>query len=707
MTQTPGSPYRFRAFLSYSHKDRRTAEWLHQALEAYRIPRQLVGKRTSFGPVPPRVGRIFRDEEELKGSPDLSAPIREALQESESLVVLCSSHAAGSHWIDQEIREFQGLGREDRIVAVIAGGVPNDPQRECFPPALKSKLGPDGEPAGKLAEPLAINLNKLGRRRALAKVLASLTGLQYDDLWRREWRRLWRRRIVATAIVLSVLAGTTGVLFYAQDSRSVDGLMELSSAAVRAKRWDLAAMAAAAALPSRRPAVADLSQPIRRLRWLRGAGRTEKLMLGHKKSVAQALEVEGTGELLTASLDTTVRSWRRTEPESGIEVVNTVAQLKRLSLSPDGQRLLIASDWRVAVFDLRTRRWLLDWTSPQADTMIKAAALARGGLAIVVVTSRGELIELSGQAYGSRSSLFRRTSSLDTLAISPSGSRVAFGSADGFVGIYDLPSRKLLFAKQADQSSVNHVTFGSSDAVIVSSASDASVFSLRDGAEPLREWFTLRDLTILYSEIAPVGRIALSVMSPGSVAVWATETGDVVAELTVAGCQPDEPFNQACQATLARFVPTPPGERERVVVGYRDGAIRLWSAEGKLLGELMGHVGPITDLRFAREGSRLLSASEDHTARLWHLGDTTGLDGRGRTLKSRFCSETDPLLLRLDSSHDWDIGLRFTIDHDPAALRALVKEIESLDACASGSIAARGGGAARIEEPSSSLSIWN
>ena len=34
---------RYWAFLSYSHKDSELADWLHGALESYRVPRSLVG----------------------------------------------------------------------------------------------------------------------------------------------------------------------------------------------------------------------------------------------------------------------------------------------------------------------------------------------------------------------------------------------------------------------------------------------------------------------------------------------------------------------------------------------------------------------------------------------------------------------------------------------------------------------------------------
>jgi len=69
----PAGPSRFAAFISYRHvePDRRWAKWLYAALETYRVPAKLVEQRGILA----RVGRVFRDEEELPASADLSQEI--------------------------------------------------------------------------------------------------------------------------------------------------------------------------------------------------------------------------------------------------------------------------------------------------------------------------------------------------------------------------------------------------------------------------------------------------------------------------------------------------------------------------------------------------------------------------------------------------------------------------------------------------------
>ena len=49
--------FRYKAFISYSHRDKDWSAWLQRALEGYRIPGRLVGTPGAFGPVPGRLAR--------------------------------------------------------------------------------------------------------------------------------------------------------------------------------------------------------------------------------------------------------------------------------------------------------------------------------------------------------------------------------------------------------------------------------------------------------------------------------------------------------------------------------------------------------------------------------------------------------------------------------------------------------------------------
>ena len=71
----------YAVFISYKHADnkelgREWATWLHQTLETYEIPRDLVGTNNDHGgKIPESLYPVFRDEEELSAGADLSEKI--------------------------------------------------------------------------------------------------------------------------------------------------------------------------------------------------------------------------------------------------------------------------------------------------------------------------------------------------------------------------------------------------------------------------------------------------------------------------------------------------------------------------------------------------------------------------------------------------------------------------------------------------------
>jgi tetratricopeptide (TPR) repeat protein len=207
---------RYKAFISYSHRDQDFARWLHRQLETYAIPPRLVGQDTGHGPVPRRLTPIFRDREDLAATRDLTASVREALAKSDALIVVCSPQAAASRWVNEEIRTYRNLNPDGIVLAAIVSGNPDaDPETEpgetCFPPAL---LEPGAD--GAISEPVAADMRRQadGRRMALLKLVAGLVGVSLDQLIQRDHQRRQRRVTVITgaSVLLSVIMATLTLL---------------------------------------------------------------------------------------------------------------------------------------------------------------------------------------------------------------------------------------------------------------------------------------------------------------------------------------------------------------------------------------------------------------------------------------------------------------------------------------------------------------
>lgn len=125
-----GKEYKYTAFISYRHvePDQSIARQVHQMIETFKAPKEFYqnGKRPTF--------RVFRDREELAAR-DLSTSIREALEGSRYLIVICSKRTPLSEWCKKEVEIFKSIHGEERIIPVLVEGEPF----EAFPEALRGK----------------------------------------------------------------------------------------------------------------------------------------------------------------------------------------------------------------------------------------------------------------------------------------------------------------------------------------------------------------------------------------------------------------------------------------------------------------------------------------------------------------------------------------------------------------------------------------
>lgn len=220
---------RYRAFLSYSHRDARFAARLHRRLETWRIPRAIVGQPTVLGPLPATLSPIFRDREELPAAADLNAEVAQALTQASSLVILCSPAAAASRWVRREIEMFRTVAPGRPILAALVPG--------ADPSCLADLFGDD--------EPIAADFNPAGdgERHGLLKLVAGIAGVPLDALVRRDAQRRMRRVIAVTLVALLGMLLFAAVAVVAVDAKRqasaerdrAEGLVEFMLTDLRGK----------------------------------------------------------------------------------------------------------------------------------------------------------------------------------------------------------------------------------------------------------------------------------------------------------------------------------------------------------------------------------------------------------------------------------------------------------------------------------------
>lgn len=203
--------YAYEAFISYKHhkRDGALAKRIQRAIEGRRLPRDIGGNRAGE-----RLGKCFRDEDELHSSDSLPALIEDALKHARYLIVICSPEMRASAWVAREVELFASYHGRDKILPVLAEGEPQD----SFPPLLMTRLEPEGDAyVERSAEPLAADMRDGSYKHFSAEVLrlvAPIAGCGYDDLRQRErTRRLMRIAVGATAAAVVAVGFGAFALF--------------------------------------------------------------------------------------------------------------------------------------------------------------------------------------------------------------------------------------------------------------------------------------------------------------------------------------------------------------------------------------------------------------------------------------------------------------------------------------------------------------
>ena len=194
----------YTVFISYRHKepDMTAAKAIHSKLENFVIPAHI---KKAAGIT--KVGRCFRDQEELPTSSDLAQDIIDALTNSQWLVVVCTPDTPHSKWCLAEIETFIRLHGRSRVLAVLAAGEPE----QSFPDILRFETLPDGRRVER--EPLAADLRMsstflMKRKLKVEKfrILAPILGVAFDDLRRRARERFFKIALTASAAAVAILA---------------------------------------------------------------------------------------------------------------------------------------------------------------------------------------------------------------------------------------------------------------------------------------------------------------------------------------------------------------------------------------------------------------------------------------------------------------------------------------------------------------------
>ena len=658
----PANDFKYWAFLSYSHQDNlaertsgarecvRWAEWLHRALETYRVPSAFRGRLTPTGdPMPARFFPVFQDEKELPLDADLAGAIAEALEQSRFLIVICSPRSAASFYVNEEVRRFKQMGRQDRILALIVAGEPNASDGnhaaytaadECFCPALRHPVAAAGaidmsrrdarEPiAGDVRVkdgPVAREARRAdlrGHREALdfirLKLLAGMMGVGFDELVQRDKARQateLRRRIAVLAVVALAIAALA-VYALIERGRAVRGEQRIAANASRS-HYDLARM-----LLTRgddRAALAHLAESLRTNPNNQVATSFALNLLLHREwpiperaTLPQGTRVRSAGlspdgrRLLTWAGGTTLVLWDTASGSQATPPIENGGEVVDAFFSRDSTRVLTTSANGMArVWEVATGRELQSVEVPgrhQAEWFPDEKRL--------LTLAQGEYARVWNPATGLPLTARLAHPNLTFANASPDGTRVLTASADGIVQVWDAAAGTRVGNPLRHGQILFAASFSSDGTRIVTAASDG-VTRVWDAATgtPLAQ--LRHDNPLWFARTSPAGERIVTRTTDGRAHLW-----NAVASRRWAG--PIDPGGTGFEATLSSD-----GARLLVPAG---GRLTIWNVRsGSAMAEPVVRHMLLTSASPSADGQRVVSSGWDGSVRIWDAATGKALE---------------------------------------------------------------------------------
>jgi WD40 repeat protein/predicted Ser/Thr protein kinase len=339
---------------------------------------------------------------------------------------------------------------------------------------------------------------------------------------------------------------------------------------------------------------------------------------------------------LSYAEDGTVRIWDIGGQAGTSVLVGHTSYIYPVAFSPDG-RWIASGSWdnTVRIWDARTgETCTVPLRHPDA---VETLAFGPNSEWLVTGCAAGESLHIWDVATSRLLHKFKGPGRIATqaIAVSPDGTRIATGDADGAATVIDAATgAEVRSFRMGRVAAKRALAFSPDGQLLAGTGEDSTHVDVRD-AQTLRPTARLKGHTgFVYSAaFSRDGLFLASASSDRTVRVW-----EVAAERCVAvlGGHTDEVFTAA-------FHP----DGKRLASAGRDRAIRLWDlATGQEVARLEGHTNYVFSLAFSPDGTSLASGSGDGTVRIWETAPPS-LRHQARREAEALRPEAERLVARL------------------------------------------------------------
>jgi WD40 repeat protein/serine/threonine protein kinase len=196
-------------------------------------------------------------------------------------------------------------------------------------------------------------------------------------------------------------------------------------------------------------------------------------------------------------------------------------------------------------------------------------------------------------------------STVTAVAISPDGKKLATGSFDRSVRLWDMSTQKCLQEWRNHTNAVRALVFSPDGQWVASAGSDLSIKIWDVNLGPPRASWQGHTDVIRSLAFSPDGKLLISAANDRAIKIWDAADGTPVRTI-------------ADEAKVQGIACSPDGAL--LASANENNKVEIWRlGSGELLRTLPGHTGKVRCVAFSPDGKTLASGGEDKTVRLWNV----------------------------------------------------------------------------------------
>ncbi len=362
--------------------------------------------------------------------------------------------------------------------------------------------------------------------------------------------------------------------------------------------------------------------------WRADGTGTPTLLRGHRDIVLWASFSPSGDRIVTTSYDKTARIWQITRDATkggsggGVIVAGAPRVLRghekavyAAAFAPDGERIVTASGDKTArVWHLRGNR------PPQIlrghGDVVYYAAFSPDGTRVVTASEDKSARVWNADGSGTPMILQGHQDSVWSAAFHPDGNAVVTASYDQSARVWNVDGSSKPLILQGHEDLVYSAVFSSSGDRVVTASFDKSVRVWPADGVGSAIVLSGHEDAVYSAEFSPDGKRVASASRDKTARVWSPNytKGDTKGG-TKDGAKPPMILRGHEDAVFsASFSP----DGERLVTASRDHSARVWRLDGTGPAiVLRGHGGLVASAVFSPDGERIATASDDTTVRIW------------------------------------------------------------------------------------------